>query len=288
MPAAATMLAYLNATTLTAMRNVILLAIVFTLLAKFCRPCNKTPSWWRKRDLSTDLCWAIVPNTIERFVRTVALITGMMLFFGPSNLDAVLTHGFGPVAALGFWPQAILYLLATDLMLYATHRLFHGIRLWRFHAVHHSSRHLEWISATRFHPVDAILHGSLPDVVMLLSGMPPDVLLWMMPFNLGSAALVHANLRLGFRTVPLRPGQPGVSPLAPHQPIQRCPIPRCPIPQRRQFRRHVSVHRPGVRHIPHADESSGPRPMASTTPGFQLISSGNSCIRSGRAGTLPP
>ena len=90
--------------------------------------------------------------------------------------------------------RSVIYLLGSDLILYATHRMFHGVRLWRFHAVHHSSRHLEWISAVRFHPVDAILHGTVPDVMMLLLGVSPEVLVWTMPFTVGTGALVHANL----------------------------------------------------------------------------------------------
>ena len=201
MSVVADIFALLNAVTLAALRNVVVLAAIFTLLPIFFRDCNKTPAWWRKPDLSTDLCWTIVPNIINRMAQTLLLVFGIIVCYGivdPAKIGNFLAEGHGPFAGLRFWPQVMLYLLGSDLVLYFTHRLFHREMLWRFHAVHHSSRHLEWISATRFHPVDTILHGSLADVVMLLLGISPDVLIWIVPFNVGSSAMVHANLDWSF------------------------------------------------------------------------------------------
>ena len=184
-----------------ALLRLAVLAAAFTLLAACVTACNKAPPWWRKPDLSTDLCWAVVPQLAYRYVTTFMLVFGMAAFYGltgPDEMGGFFTQGHGPLAHLGFWPQVALYLLGSDLVMYTTHRLFHTARMWRFHAVHHSSEHLEWTSASRFHPVDQILHGILSDVVMLLLGIPPEVLVWLMPFNVGTSALVHANLDWDF------------------------------------------------------------------------------------------
>ena len=184
-----------------AMLRMVVLAAVFTLLAMGVTACNKAPPWWRKPDLSTDLCWAVVPQLLYRYATTYMLVLGVMVFYGltgPDQVGGFFTQGHGPLAHLGFWPQVVLYLLGSDLVMYTTHRLFHTARLWRFHAVHHSSEHLEWTSASRFHPVDQILHGAMSDIVMLLLGIPPEVLVWLMPFNVGTSALVHANLDWDF------------------------------------------------------------------------------------------
>ncbi len=85
-------------------------------------------------------------------------------------------------------------LLVSDLLGYATHRWFHDARLWRFHAVHHSSEQLEWISSVRFHPVDFFVHVVFADCLLLLLGMPPGVLICVVPFSLAIATLSHANL----------------------------------------------------------------------------------------------
>jgi sterol desaturase/sphingolipid hydroxylase (fatty acid hydroxylase superfamily) len=57
-----------------------------------------------------------------------------------------------------------LILLCADLLAYLTHRLFHGRTLWRFHAVHHSSTHVDWLSSVRLHPI----HDALGRVVEVL------------------------------------------------------------------------------------------------------------------------
>ncbi|GAC1485549.1 MAG: sterol desaturase family protein [Acetobacteraceae bacterium] len=201
MPVLQTILAQLAAATWPVLRNLLVLAVAFTALSALAAACNKAPPWWRKPDLSTDLCWAIAPQLLYRVAHVSMLVIGIAVFYGindPGGLDHFFTEGVGPLSHLGFWPQVALYLLGNDLVMYATHRLFHSVHLWRFHAVHHSSEHLEWISAGRFHPVDQILHGTLSDVVMLLLGIPPEVLVWLMPFNVGTSALVHANLDWDF------------------------------------------------------------------------------------------
>ena len=43
-------------------------------------------------------------------------------------------------------------LLVADLVQYWTHRAYHEIPfLWRFHAVHHSAKHMDWMAGSRLH-----------------------------------------------------------------------------------------------------------------------------------------
>jgi sterol desaturase/sphingolipid hydroxylase (fatty acid hydroxylase superfamily) len=183
--------------TVPALRNLALLAVIFTLLGRLFGSCNPGASWWRKPDLATDLCFALLPRLFHVYAQMALLIIGIALFHGIGgaiDIGGYFEKGIGPLAGLPFWEQVILYLLGNDLMMYLSHRAFHTARLWRFHAVHHSSETLEWTSATRFHPIDQVFHGSLADVTMLLLGIPPEVLVWLTPWSVGSSALVHANL----------------------------------------------------------------------------------------------
>ncbi len=174
-----------------------ILGLLFTIVSWIARPCNPGRPWWRKSDVVTDVCYWFVIPVVSGYARIWLLVIGLFVLNGiPAalGLPSLFGEGLGPLAGLPFWAQAPLYLLLSDLVMYATHRLFHTMRLWRFHAIHHSSEEVEWTSAARFHPVDAIFHGALSDVVPLLLGISPDVLIALVPFNVGVSALAHANL----------------------------------------------------------------------------------------------
>jgi sterol desaturase/sphingolipid hydroxylase (fatty acid hydroxylase superfamily) len=90
--------------------------------------------------------------------------------------------------------QAFEVLLLGDLAGYWVHRLFHGRWLWPFHAVHHASRHLDWLSSVRLHPVNDVLSRLAGAVPVLLLGFPPTVLAGYVPFLTLWAILLHANV----------------------------------------------------------------------------------------------
>ena len=48
-------------------------------------------------------------------------------------------------------------------------RMFHGGGFWKYHAIHHSSEDVDWISAARFHPVNLLLGTIGVDVALLLA-----------------------------------------------------------------------------------------------------------------------
>ena len=73
-------------------------------------------------------------------------------------------------------------------------RLFTARRLWKYHAVHHSSEEVDWISAARFHPINLFLGTVVVDVVLLLAGISPNVMVWVGPFTTVHSGFVHANL----------------------------------------------------------------------------------------------
>jgi sterol desaturase/sphingolipid hydroxylase (fatty acid hydroxylase superfamily) len=110
------------------------------------------------------------------------------------GLIAFYDNGHGPLSELPLWVQALLFLVASDFMLYWLHRMFHRGGFWKYHAIHHSSEHLEWISAARFHPVNLFIGTILVDVVLLMAGISPNVMLWVGPFTTFHSAFVHANL----------------------------------------------------------------------------------------------
>jgi sterol desaturase/sphingolipid hydroxylase (fatty acid hydroxylase superfamily) len=172
------------------------LAVAFTILTSFWA-CNPGRAWWRKRDLVTDLCyWFFIP-VITRYLRIGLLIIGAAALFRITTADGLIAfydNGHGPLAALPLVVQMAAFLIGEDIILYWTHRFFHGEKMWKYHAVHHSSEELEWISAARFHPINLFLGSVLADVVMLLAGISPNVFVVLGPLTIAHSAFVHANL----------------------------------------------------------------------------------------------
>ncbi len=172
------------------------LGIVFAALTHW-SACNPGKPWWRKREIVTDVVyWFLIPLA-ARFVRIGLMVIGAAYFYGIHGSEALIAFyddGFGPLSALPLWAQALTFLVVSDFLLYWFHRLYHGAKLWKYHAVHHSSTEVDWISAARFHPVNILLGTVLVDVALLLAGISPNVMLWVGPFTTASSAFVHANL----------------------------------------------------------------------------------------------
>lgn len=174
----------------------IALGIVFAILTHW-SACNPGRPWWRKGEIATDICyWFLIPLA-ARFVRIGLMVMGAAYIYGIHGADALIKfydNGFGPLAQMPLWAQALAFVALADFMTYWIHRGFHGVSLWKYHAIHHSSKELDWISAARFHPVNIFLGSVLVDVLLLLAGISPNVMLWVGPFNTASSAFVHANL----------------------------------------------------------------------------------------------
>jgi len=174
----------------------IVLGAIFTVLTFFWA-CNSGRPWWRKRELVTDLCYWFVIPLVARYLRIGFLIIGAALLFGITAAHGLVEFyddGHGPLAALPLWLQAAIFLIGSDLMMYWLHRAFHRPAMWKYHAIHHSSKDLDWISAARFHPVNIMLGSVATDVVLLLAGISPNVLVLLGPFTIAHSAFVHANL----------------------------------------------------------------------------------------------
>lgn len=77
-------------------------------------------------------------------------------------------------AALPLWVRAIAGLVAGEVGYYWGHRLSHQIPfLWRFHAVHHSAEHVDFLVNTRAHPLDMVFSrfcGLVPIYALGLAG----------------------------------------------------------------------------------------------------------------------
>lgn len=107
-------------------------------------------------------------------------------------------------AAVGSQPYVLQFLeimLLTDLAQYWTHRAFHRISfLWRFHAVHHSAKTMDWLASGRMHVVEVVVLRGLTVIPMYILGFSqPPLYTYLIMVYLHSS-FVHSNLglNLGF------------------------------------------------------------------------------------------
>jgi sterol desaturase/sphingolipid hydroxylase (fatty acid hydroxylase superfamily) len=172
------------------------LGLVFAVLSRL-SPCNGGRDWWQKKGLGTDLAYWVFAPVFMRYMRIWVTVLFTIWLFGISDGNQIADfylHGHGRIAQLPLWLQTAVYLVASDFLLYWSHRAFHRGFLWKYHAVHHTSQDVEWLSAARFHPVNLAFGTVAVDIAALLSGFSPDIYLFVGPFNVITSCFVHANL----------------------------------------------------------------------------------------------
>jgi sterol desaturase/sphingolipid hydroxylase (fatty acid hydroxylase superfamily) len=119
----------------------------------------------------------------------------------------VLPDGFLAFnGALPLWIRALAGLVAGEVGYYWGHRLSHEIPfLWRFHAVHHSAEHVDFLVNTRAHPLDMVFSrfcGLVPIYALGLagpvgpSGSTVPVIVTLISTTWGF--FIHANVRWRF------------------------------------------------------------------------------------------
>src|SRR6185369_7700431 len=122
-----------------------LLAALFALLERFFGVLPHKPVFRRERLLDFGY-WFLTPLVSHTF--SAVVIGGAVLLLG-GNSPTWFT-------AQSKTLQNIETLVAADLLGYLGHRAFHRRPLWRIHAVHHSAVDLDWLAATRVHPLNEI------------------------------------------------------------------------------------------------------------------------------------
>lgn len=166
--------------------QVLALAVIFTPLEQLL-PAG--PRDWSPRRLLTDVLHLLVSGAMIRWGCVLAAVAiGWMV--GQVAPDAVGRA----VRAQPLWLQFAELFVLSDLGFYAAHRLVHSVPwLWRFHEVHHSSEHLDWLATYRVHPVDQILHSTIIALPSLVFGFAPLALLIYALVYRVHALLLHSS-----------------------------------------------------------------------------------------------
>lgn len=94
--------------------------------------------------------------------------------------------------------QVALAVVVGDFVAYWKHRLLHTRLLWPFHAVHHGSVEVDWLSNERVHPVESVLNAVLQAGALLLLGFEPRAIALAVVTRQTYSAYTHANARISY------------------------------------------------------------------------------------------
>lgn len=130
----------------------------------------------------------------------VQLLT--FLTFLPANLivkAAPLTALRAWVGGLPFVVQLVAIMFLTDFVQYWVHRAFHRVpRLWRFHAVHHSARSMDWMAGARMHFLEILILRSSTVIPMFVLGFAPGAVNTYIFVVYLYSTFIHSNINWRF------------------------------------------------------------------------------------------
>lgn len=156
-------------------------------------PKNKEQSKFHP-EWRTDLVYFVVSHLFIQFFGVIAQAPAS-LFFGWMGLSGL--HSF--IQSLPFALELFLAFFLTDFCQYWAHRFFHShAYLWRFHSVHHSTQHMDWLAGSRTHFVDIFVTRAAAFIPLYVFGFSSLVFNIYIVFMAIHAVLIHANTRINF------------------------------------------------------------------------------------------
>jgi sterol desaturase/sphingolipid hydroxylase (fatty acid hydroxylase superfamily) len=156
------------------------------------------------RTFATDLLYWVFTPLVTRTITRLSLLLVVLIAAAHSGVTLSAETGVGPlvqgswITAQPLWVQVALGAVVSDLVGYWIHRAFHRGRLWRFHAIHHSPRALDWLATARVHPVNDVLARVLNVSIVLLLGFDLAAAAVLVPFFGLYGVLLHANVPWDF------------------------------------------------------------------------------------------
>jgi sterol desaturase/sphingolipid hydroxylase (fatty acid hydroxylase superfamily) len=172
--------------------DLLLMTVIFIPIELFL-PRNKEQTKFHA-EWRTDLMYFVISHLLIQFFGMITQKPAT-LFFGWIGLDKVHTW----IQNLPFFVALLIAFFTTDLFQYWAHRIFHNqIFLWRFHSVHHSTQHMDWLAGSRTHFIDIFFTRSMTFIPLYVLGFSHPVFITYIIFIAIHAVLIHANTRINF------------------------------------------------------------------------------------------
>ncbi|MEI6861657.1 MAG: sterol desaturase family protein [Verrucomicrobiota bacterium] len=150
--------------------------------------------FWRRPGAWADVLHFFISSAIRKVLVVVALVMltywlGFLVYPPLQHWLTALPHGL----------QFFIAVFVEDVGAYWGHRWAHSVPwLWRFHAVHHSSEHLDWLAASRVHPMDQTFIRCCGILPVYLLGFTQETFGFLIIFGGLLAIFVHANVHWRF------------------------------------------------------------------------------------------
>ena len=173
------------------LKGLLLLLLVFVPLERLFPEHRGQPVF--RRQWQTDVVYVLLNGVLIRVGLVVVILSVTSL--ASWAVPAAVRDWTG---TLPFAVQLVMLLVVSDLGFYAMHRLFHTPMLWRFHAVHHSIEHLDWLAGHRVHPVDQILTKAGSFIPVFALGFSESAILFYGVIYSWHSVLLHSNVRINF------------------------------------------------------------------------------------------
>jgi hypothetical protein len=161
-----------------------LLSAFFWLIESLFAANPAQPKLHRRRGFRTDLVYWFMTPLLTRSISQIGLAVILIIIYRQdiAGIQQMLAERDTLLAGQPLGLQAMEMLLIGDLIGYWTHRAFHRGRLWKFHAIHHCSTDLDWLSAVRLHPVNHWLSRWIQASPLIAMGFSPLAVAAYVPF----------------------------------------------------------------------------------------------------------
>lgn len=166
-------------------------ALVFVPLERYLgqRIISPLRPGWR-----TDLAYFFMSHVLVQFI--LILVTASTSAMAELAAFPTLKSS---IQSMPTWLQFLLAVFMADMGQALLHRAYHNTPwLWRFHAVHHSSREMDWLAGSRIHLVEIVLTRSAVMLPLLVLGFSASAINAYVILVGLQAVLAHANLGVRF------------------------------------------------------------------------------------------
>jgi len=180
--------------------GLVILAVVFGIFERFW-PAIRGHKLVKRKGFKTDVAWFAFTPIVGRVIVGVGVALAILplLLTAHVTLDKQSIQAFINrdtwLTAQPAWFQVVSILVVGDVFSYWLHRAFHvQPTLWKYHAVHHSSEDLDWLSAVRVHPFNEIGMRGAQAFGLIALGFSPVSVAAFVPALTFYAIFLHANV----------------------------------------------------------------------------------------------